>query len=327
VPSPEPPIVRVPSARHEHSAIYDPARNRMVMFGGQHLVNNPGEYNLSYFNDVWALSLSGSPTWSRLAPEGSPPLARAGHTAIYDPVRDRMIVFGGTLYDGHRTTDFNDVWALSLAGSPAWSAIAPTGRPPDARSAHTAIYDPVRDRMIVFAKRKVWELTLAGSPAWSVIAPAGRAPKGFPSAAIYDPVRDRIVVFGGSCGRGCLTRDVSVLWLSGSPMWSEIAPAGRPMRKSAGHTVIYDPVRDRMVVFGGGRYADVWALTFSESPGWSELTLAGRLPQERDMHTAIYDPVVDRMVVFGGFELGTSLDDVWELTLSSDPAWRPLTGR
>ena len=126
-----------PSARYQHTAFYDPVRDRMVVFGG---------YGGSYRNDVWALSLAGSPAWSALAPAGSPPSARYLHTAIYDPVRDRMVVFGGNDGSGRR----NDVWALSLAGSPAWSSLAPAGTPPSARVAHTAIYDPVRDRMVVF---------------------------------------------------------------------------------------------------------------------------------------------------------------------------------
>ena len=62
-------------------------------------------------------------------PSGTPPSARDGHTAIYDPVRDRMVVFGGD--DGALR---NDVWALTLSGSPAWSALAPVGTPPSARS-------------------------------------------------------------------------------------------------------------------------------------------------------------------------------------------------
>ena len=75
--------------------------------------------------------------------------ARSGHSAIYDPVRDRMVVFGG--YSGTGYTYFlNDVWVLSLAGMPAWTQLTPTGTPPSARYGHSAIYDPVRDRMVVF---------------------------------------------------------------------------------------------------------------------------------------------------------------------------------
>jgi hypothetical protein len=84
---------------------------------------------------------------------------RYRHTAVYDPVRDRMVVFGG-----HGDFPFlNDVWALSLAGSPAWSELAPAGIPPSARDGHTASYDPVRDRMVVFGSsldklNDVWAL-------------------------------------------------------------------------------------------------------------------------------------------------------------------------
>ena len=143
-----------PSARAYHTAIYDPIRDRMVVFGG---------YNgTEYVNDVWALELAGSPEWTQLAPLGTrTPSARGLHTAIYDPVRDRMVVFGGFASGD----DLNDVWALELAGSSAWTQMAPLGTPPSAREAHTAIYDPVRDRMVAFGGfgmgplNDVWDLT------------------------------------------------------------------------------------------------------------------------------------------------------------------------
>ena len=53
----------------------------------------------------------GSPAWVSLAPAGSPPSTRYGHTAIYDPARDRMVVFWG--YGGGY---LNDAWLL------AWDA-------------------------------------------------------------------------------------------------------------------------------------------------------------------------------------------------------------
>jgi hypothetical protein len=108
-----------PTSRRFHTAIYDPVRDRVVVFGG----DAPG-----VLNDVWALSLGGTPAWTELAPSGIPPSARYLHGAIYDPVRDRMVVFGG--WD---PSSRNDVWALSLAGSPAWTLLAPTGGLPSGR--------------------------------------------------------------------------------------------------------------------------------------------------------------------------------------------------
>src|SRR5689334_17205884 len=77
-----------PSARVRHSAIYDPVRNRMVVFGG--LSGSTAQ------NDVWELTLSGTPAWHQIVPAGVSPGARSGHAAVYDPVRDRMIVYGGS---------------------------------------------------------------------------------------------------------------------------------------------------------------------------------------------------------------------------------------
>jgi hypothetical protein len=237
----------------------------MVVFGG-------ADGASSYNSDVWALSLAGSPAWSALAPAGSPPTARYYHTAIYDPVRDQMVVFGGLDAGSLR----NDVWALSLAGSPAWSALAPSGSPPAGRYGHTAIYEPVRDRMVVFGgsdgtglRNDVWALSLAGSPAWSALTPAGSPPPArYAMTAIYDPVRGRLVV-SGRADDFSFFNDVWALSLAGSPAWSALAPAGSPPSARYGHTAIYDPVRDRMAVFGGsdGSYRnDVWALGWGTPP-------------------------------------------------------------
>jgi hypothetical protein len=209
-------------ARVYHSAIYDPVRDRMVVFGG---------YSDSPLNDVWALSLAGTPAWTQLSPSGTPPEARGYHSAIYDPVRDRMVVFGG--YSGFY---LNDVWALSLAGTPAWTQLSPSGTPPSARCFHSAIYDPVRDRMVVFGGysdsapyylNDVWVLSLAGTPAWTQLIPSSTPPSArYAHSAIYDPVRDRMVVFGGySYSGGYLESPLNEVWTLG---WSTTAAVGDP---------------------------------------------------------------------------------------------------
>src|SRR5207245_666067 len=208
------------------TAIYDPVRDRMVVFSGN---------DSSYRNDVWTLSMAGSPSWSALAPEGNPPSARYQHSTVYAPVRDRMVVVGG--YDGD---NLNDVWALSLAGSLAWTALAPAGSPPSARYSPTAFYDPVRDRMLVFGgydsvyHNDAWALSLAGSPAWSPLAPAGSPPARYRHTAIYDPVRDRMLVFGGS--DSLYRNDVWTLSLAGSSAWNALAAAGTPPSPRLGPT-------------------------------------------------------------------------------------------
>ena len=114
-------------------------------------------------------------SWDELTPS-MPPSRRSYHTAIYDPVRGRMVVFGG-----NDESDRNDVWALTLSGSPVWTQLFPSGMPPSARFEHTSIYDPVRDRMVVFAGvnesstffNDVWALTLSATRHGAKFSPAG----------------------------------------------------------------------------------------------------------------------------------------------------------
>lgn len=339
----------LPNARYAHTAIYDPVRDRMLIFGGRY----NGDYdNSSYdFNNVWVLSLAGSPVWAPLNPSGTPPTSRMGHTVVYDPVRDRMVVFGGISGSSYS----NDVWALTLAGSPAWAQLTPSGTPPSARYGHSAIYDPVRDRMVVFGGYlgsysflgDTWALSLLDSPTWTQLTPSGAPPSArYGHSAIYDPVRDRMVVFGG-----CYTdmfwgptyfEDVQALSLSGTPAWTQLNPTGSFPGGRTDHSAIYDPVRDRMVVFAGFYSITGWggdpatlyylndtvALSLSGTPVWTQLSSEGPF-YPRDEHSAIYDPVRDRMVVFGGrYYDGTpylSFNEIWALSLAGTPAWTQLT--
>ena len=82
-----------PAARNGHSAVYDSANNRMIVFGGQ--IFSSG----TVLNDVWVLSNAngqgGTASWTQLSPSGTLPAARGLHTAVYDPATNVMTVFGG----------------------------------------------------------------------------------------------------------------------------------------------------------------------------------------------------------------------------------------
>ena len=306
--------------RTEHTAVFQPGRNSMLVFGG-----NDGSIDR---NDLWELSLTGTPKWTQLlkdAPPESLPSSRSGHTAIYDPVRDRMLVFGG-----HDVYSF--VWALSLAGTPSWSQLATQGQAPSARRGHSAIYDPLRDRMLVFggfdgtaSQNDLWQLSLAGTPTWSQLL-KGAPPDSLPSSrsghtAIYDLVRDRMLVFGGH-------DQYAVVWalsLSDStPSWSQLDSLGPPGARR-GHSAIYDPVRARMLIFGGFNGStdlnDAWELSLIGAPTWSALSPVGDTPSIRSGHTAIFDPAGDRMLVFGGRDSSSVHGDAALLSLDASPAW------
>lgn len=326
------PAVAGPSERWDHTAIYDPVRGRMIIYGGFESTTSP------FCDDVWALTLDGVPGWNPVTTSGEAPAARYGHAAIYDPVADRMVVMGGN--GGYSTADRNDAWALNLAVGPTWNSLVPATTPPGGRRGHTAVWDPDNDRMLIFGgydgftyDNVLAAMTLEESPVWNELHPAGTPPlPRSEHAAAYDSQGHRMLVFGGQ-NNAVWFNDVSELSLVEPMAWSEVMTVGTPPSARQGHSIVYDPLRNRLLVFGGYgspgmRHNDVWALSLSEPPVWTPMAVTGTPPVGRHDHSAVYDPVRDRMLVFGGYggdKFFPMLDDLWSLDLSGVPNWSPIS--
>jgi len=308
--------------------------------------------------------------WVQLSPAGNPPPARGFHgvSTVYDSSNNRMIVFGGRINDINNS---NDVWALTNAngvgGTGQWINLIPDGAPssPAPRSGHSAVYDSASNRMVIFGGcngyclptlNDVWVLTnangLGGTPAWIQLFPAGGAPSPrVKHTAVYDSATNRMIVFGGQDGSafGCSTYpDVWVLsnanGLGGTPTWTQLSPTGGPAPGQYGASAVYDPVSNRMVVFGGMGFVGascqvttnaVWVLTNangnSGTPAWINLIAEGAAgsPPARFFHTAVYDTSDNRMIVFAGAVANDYLNDVWALAnatgLGRTPTWTQLS--
>src|SRR5262245_43056605 len=151
-----------PDYRLNATTAYDRNHHRMILFGGLNIV---GERN-----DVWVLELGEPNRWQRLQPTGTPPSIRRSHTALYDPIQDRMLVFGGGIIVDHTWILNNEVWALELGGTPHWTQLTPTGTPPVPRFSSVAVFDVTRNRMLLHGGAlasgttigDLWRLELSG---------------------------------------------------------------------------------------------------------------------------------------------------------------------
>ncbi|HXS83781.1 MAG TPA: kelch repeat-containing protein [Methylomirabilota bacterium] len=320
-----------PSPRRNYASMYDAANQRYIVFAGE-WGNLYGGYQL--FNEVWALTLGPTPTWSPLATQGSPPGERHSPQFGFDAARNRLLVFGGygKHYPGSTNYEYlSDVWQLSLDGTPTWTELFPTGTPPPGRLAGAAVYDDFRQRFVGFGGTvglpvDTWELDLSGEPAWNPVTTSSTAPPGmYGMASVFDARRDRMIIFGGSTSDNYfgVHNDTWVLNLrGGTPTWHKLNPAGTLPAARRTMTSIYDPIRDRMIVYGGwdsGGEAnshflgDTWELSLENNPTWTQLAPAGSLPTGRDATAAIYDPVNDQLAVYGGWTGTDMLADSWLL--------------
>jgi hypothetical protein len=177
-----------PSIRALHSTVYDAANNRMVLYAGANLQKNfccgfPFGNMVSDYGDLWVLGnasgIGGTPTWAMQVPAGPSPPSRFSHTAVYDELNNRMLVFGGVHVVNFFTQTLvllGDIWVLDhangLGGTPTWTQLFPSGTPPGPRSTVTAAFDAANQRMILLGGRdendipsnRVWVLALNQPP-------------------------------------------------------------------------------------------------------------------------------------------------------------------
>src|SRR5260370_26939485 len=194
-----------------------------------------------------------------------------------------MIIFGGL--QTFTNTDLNDVWLgkTSTTLSDSFSALAPTGTPPQGRYGHVATYDPNSNRMTIFGgglglpapcANDVWILDVAngrnGTPNWIAVTPSGTAPVArVYSGGAYDPTTNSLIVFGGSdCSTGYFN-DVWVLSNAngevGTAGWTQLATAGTPPPARESGSVVYHSVNNVLMMYGGDAggspFGDVWILS------------------------------------------------------------------
>ena len=255
-----------PPASEDHAAIHDPVGHRMIVHGGENGLTT---------NRTSALDLA-TARWRDLTDASSPP--REDHTAVYDPHRKQMLVYGGRHTDGKTDHVDNDVFAFDLdPASPTfehWRAVAVDGAQPLGRTDHAAVFDPQKDRMLVYGgynKEKkellgdTWQLVLgppsSGGIHWQQVKTRRSwPPRRRHAVGVLDTARNWFVICGGFGEEGYLN-DVWALDLA-TDIWLDVTPGPQPR---IDHQAIFDPRAGHMLLYGGDarlghKFHDLWAL-------------------------------------------------------------------
>lgn len=237
------------AARVGAGLVYIASTGQTLMFGGTDDSTGPR-------NDWWLWN--GAAWTSALAP-GPRPSPRFGHCMVFDPARNRVVLFGG--FDGN--SPFGDTWEFDPV-TLQWQQIA-TPVQPSPRWGAKMVYDVARNRLVLFGGNDGFtsnysdETWVYGGPAagWSQLMPATRPPGRFQQAMEYDPRRNRVVLFGGFVATPQPAADH---WEFDSVNWVQrpSAPAVTPNAIStpfpearAYASMVWDQVAQAMVLFGG----------------------------------------------------------------------------
>ena len=301
-----------PDARFGHDMVLDSSAGLLMLFGGG--------AGAKKFNDTWAYDPLAN-TWSVLAPSGAQPEARDGHAMAYDEGTDQLIMFGGYSGPEDMTGDYHDdTWAYD-AKTNAWTKLEPSGAVPPARVGHTMAYDPVTQRTIMFGGQMngvfadTWAYD-AKANAWTKLEPSGaRPPARTDPTMAYDPDMHRMIMFGG--WGASIKLDDTWAYDAEANAWTKLEPSGAVPPARSGHTMAYDPVTQRTIMFGGdsngvGLLSDTWAYDSSKNR-WTELNSETH-PTPRVYLCMAYDPSTERVIMFGGLDRGGARSDTWACT-------------
>lgn len=163
----------------------------------------------------------------------------------------------------------------------AWASWPTQGEAPEGRNGHFWAYDPVTDRLVVFAgegwpgsagcdrcQQDTWALEMSESPPRWVRLLEDGGPLGQigrrNGAFTLDPVNHRLLVWGGTPdGRNSFPGLFALDLRRGEEAWHEVPLIGEaPARASGG--AVFDAARSRVLLgFGNGNegiHADLWSI-------------------------------------------------------------------
>ncbi|MBK9385876.1 MAG: hypothetical protein IPN34_13785 [Planctomycetes bacterium] len=292
------PAVR-PVARFSARAVFDPVRNRVVLFGGE------GNATGLVYGDTWEFD---GATWTQRT-FATAPGARTDHNLVWDAGRSRAVLHGGTDPTGRvlgDTWEYDGVsWIPRITGSSG----------PQERTRHAMAYDAARRRVVLYGGRSA----TAGSPvandlwewdggSWTSRTTGNLPPGRFDAELAYDPRSSTLHLYGGEIN---VTRLDEHWELQGSQWTQRTNPPGR----RAGHRMLYVPNEGVCAVggFGDGGYRrDLVRWTGTRWMAWPATT--GSVSAAALARLS----ATNELVLFGGFSSGSFYGGTWIFEAGAD---------
>jgi hypothetical protein len=234
-----------PLGRILGGAAYDENRNVLVVYGGR-----PVELG-QCSQETWEWD---GETWTQV--DAQPPTACDHVKMVYDSARGEMILFSGLDPDEQPV---NETW--SWDGS-EWQLLSEEG--PESRGHFGFVHDPNHGQTLLYggytsaATDEFWAWK---DGAWQELDFAGPGTLSH-FGMIYDTNANALYIFGGATARSTFSSLTDKTWVLSGGSWRELSPASSPFRRG-NPAMGYDPVRERIVLYGGfasdqSKFGDTW---------------------------------------------------------------------
>jgi|GEM_PF-2133734 len=321
-----------PLVKTDYAAAYDESRNVLILHGGM-------TSSSTVSNETWEWN---GYSWKKLDPPTKP--YRHGHTLVYDSFYHKLLMFGG-MDDSIPSQYRNEVYEWSGTN---WVLRTPLGGSiPNGRMYHSAIYDSVRNKMVIFGGQETGAIKVRrlhewdnATRIWSYRINSGPEPR-IHAGLVYDPVKQRSILFGGtdyssnSTGFGdtweysgsanSWTKVITNPWTWGSnypgfgcpssevSCWENSSGTEYPMPRW-GQMMVYDPQMEKTIVSGGMVFEewiygyhfivpDSWAYD-SSSTSWTKLDVINANAFEEKtgiyFHKGYYNTTKNEIASWGG---------------------------
>jgi N-acetylneuraminic acid mutarotase len=239
-----------PGARFGHAAAWVDGIGLLV-FGGQR--------GTAFLDDLWVYDPA-SDHWRALPRRGQAPAARYGTCAIVD-AEGRFVISHGFTFNGR----FDDTRAYDVERE-RWLAIAPDGRRPGERCLHDCFLDAAGQLVLYGGQddgsRALGDLWRFGGERWTRLDDPSPAARRLHASTVAG---SDAWIFGGAGRDDTVLGD---LWRvdRGSLAFARVRPEGMAPPPRSAAVMIADPLRSRILLFGGRdrrAFDDLWELRSS----------------------------------------------------------------
>ncbi len=286
----------------------------------------PENYTIS---PVWVAINDGS------LPAFSMPAAAEDGDIVFDSRENRFIYYGGKTDDN---TALSETW-FYYPSENQWVKMTESELTPPPREDHVLVYDEYRHKVILHGgedgptSNDLWELDLITNQWTDKTTP--ESPFLEDHSGIYAAEYRGIYYFGG---QNESFMDLNEIWFLNldpeSPQfyrWQRIFPGDKraPMARRD-HSLVFDPHRRQLYLFGGWRRAtktfltDTWAFHL-DSLRWREIKiLPGQMPPPRRHAGSALDKRNHIWIIYGGDGVNSTLNDTWAFLIDRE-IWVQLT--